>query len=325
MKRFTTKREDAGSEGCNLGMSQVTAIADYGDLCGECPVWDQGQGALEWIDQVGQKFYRLDWPSRQHRIVTREVAMNGFRRNRSGGYVIATSQGIWHWDGERGLAPIVTELGGRPCQVNDCVADSRGRFLTASYFYNPAGDYELGSLIRVDTDGKVSVMDEGFHLSNGLGFSPDETILYFADSAARRIYSFDYNGVTGSVSNRRVFVQVPLEEGLPDGVAVDAEGFVWSAQWYGSCVVRYDPDGKLERRVATPAKQTSSLAFGGPDLTDIFVTSAGQSESMPIMPPGYDPATGNFGGALYHCNLGIPGLPQSQANIARPRAARSKP
>lgn len=303
-------------------MSQVTILADYGDLCGECPVWDPGQGVLEWADIVGQKFYRLQWPSRRHAIVNRDIAMSGFRRNRSGGYVIANNQGVWLWDGTPDLTVVVTEIGGRRCQLNDCVADSRGRFLTATYFYDPTAQYELGSLICVDKVGKVRVLDKGFHLSNGLGFSPDEKTLYFADSAARRIYSFSYDGGSGSVSNRRVFVQVPPEEGLPDGLAVDAEGFVWSAQWYGSCIVRYDPDGKPERRIPIPAKQTSSLAFGGPDLTDIFVTSAAHSESMPIMPPGYDPTSGYFGGALYHLNLGIPGLRQHQADIQPPLAPR---
>jgi D-xylonolactonase len=108
---------------------------------------------------------------------------------------------------------------------------------------------------------------------------------------------------------------VPKEEGLPDGLAVDRDGFVWSAQWYGSCIVRYDPEGKVERRVPIPAKQVSSLTFGGPELTDIFVTSAGQSESMPIMPPGYDPKTGYFGGALFHLNLGIAGQPPYETDI----------
>jgi len=304
-------------------MSQVTVIVDPGDLCGECPLWDPSQQALEWIDSVGQKIHRLHWPSRQHSIVTGEVPVNGFRRNRRGGYIICNNQGIWQWHGGHNLTMIATEVAGRRCQVNDCVADSRGRFLTGSYFYDPAGKYELGSLIRVNTRGEGSVLDEGFHLSNGLGFSPDESKLYFADSAARRIYAYDYDADTGSVTNRRVLVQVPAEEGLPDGLAVDAEGFIWSAQWYGSCIVRYDPAGKLERRIPTPAKQTSSLAFGGPDLTDIFVTSAAQSESMPIMPPGYDPATANMGGALYHLNLSIPGQRQHSADIALP-PARSK-
>jgi D-xylonolactonase len=83
--------------------------------------------------------------------------------------------------------------------------------------------------------------------------------------------------------------------------------------------VRYDPDGKAERRISTPAKQTSCLAFGGPDLTDIFVTSAGKSEPMPVMPPGYDPNTGYFGGALYHLNLGIEGKPEFRAQICLPK------
>jgi D-xylonolactonase len=111
-------------------------------------------------------------------------------------------------------------------------------------------------------------------------------------------------------------VKVPNTSGLPDGLTVDAEGFVWSAEWYGSCIVRYDPDGRVERRIATPAKQTSSLMFGGPDLTDIFITSAGKSEPMPVMPPGYDPQSGNFGGALYHINPGIRGKREFLANIS---------
>jgi sugar lactone lactonase YvrE len=80
-----------------------------------------------------------------------------------------------------------------------------------------------------------------------------------------------------------------------DGLTVDSEGFLWSAQWYGSCVVRYDPDGKVERRIITPAKQTSCMTFGGANFSDLFITSAARSEAMPIMPPDYDPNTGFFG------------------------------
>jgi D-xylonolactonase len=82
---------------------------------------------------------------------------------------------------------------------------------------------------------------------------------------------------------------------------------VWSAEWYGSCICRYDPDGKLERRIPVPAKQTSSLAFGGPEMNDIFVTSAAKSEPMPVMPAGYNPESGYFGGGLFHLNAGITG------------------
>ncbi len=202
--------------------------------------------------------------------------------------------------------------------MNDCTADPAGRLLAGSWFYHPSKDYPLGYLVRVDTDGTAHVIDEGFHLANGLGFSPNGRTLYFTDSAVRRIYAYDYDVSTGMARNRRVFVKVPDERGLPDGLTVDAEGFVWSAEWYGSRVVRYDPDGKLERTISTPAKQASSLTFGGPDLRHIFITSASKSEAMPVMPPGYDPYTGYFGGALYVINAGISGKPALRTKIAPP-------
>jgi D-xylonolactonase len=300
-------------------VTDAVVVADFGNLCGECPVWNQSDGTIEWTDCVGNKFLRLNWASRQPSVVTRNLTIYGFRRNRQGGYVITNPDGIWHWDGAGTPALITAEAEGSRCQVNDCVADARGRLLTGSFFYQPGVPYEMGKLIGVETNGRARVLDEGFHLANGLGFSPEGKTLYFADTAARLIYAYDYDLDTGSARNRRVLVRVPADEGLPDGLAVDAAGFIWSAQWYGSCLVRYDPEGKIERRVPIPAKQTSSLAFGGPDLTDIFVTTAGQSEVMPIMPPGYDPHTGPFGGPLYHLNLEIPGMLSHRAAITPPR------
>jgi D-xylonolactonase len=115
---------------------------------------------------------------------------------------------------------------------------------------------------------------------------------------------------------------VPADEGIPDGLAVDAQGFVWSAQWYGGRIVRYDPDGKEERRISVPAKQTSSLAFGGPDRTDIYITSAAKSEPMPVMPPNYDPASGFFGGSLFRLRTDIQGQEQPMADIHPPASGR---
>jgi len=296
-------------------MSSITIVADDQNLCGECPVWNPSLGTLEWTDQTGHKFFRLEWATRRHSLVKQGLAINGFRPNRRGGYVITNNDGFWMWDGTDKLKLVAAEADDSKCQLNDCVADSRGRLLSGSYFYNPSSEYELGKLIRLDTDGKARVLDEGIHLANGLGFSPEGNILYFADSAARLIFAYDYDPESGLVRNRRIFVQVAKTEGLPDGLCVDSEGYVWCAQWYGSLIVRYDPDGKVERRLEFPAKQVSSLTFGGPQLTDIFVTSAAQSEPMPIMPPGYDPQTGPFGGALYHVDVGIPGQPPCAADI----------
>jgi D-xylonolactonase len=154
-------------------------------------------------------------------------------------------------------------------------------------------------------------------LANGLGLSPDHRTLYFADSAARIIYAFDVDPKDGSLSNRRPFVKVPSEEGLPDGLTVDADGYVWNAHWYGSEVVRYDPDGVLERRIRFPSSQISSVAFGGSDLTDLYVTSAGQSWPSRYMPAGYDPHGNNVGGPLYRVSLDVAGRPEFVANVRK--------
>ncbi len=295
--------------------SPVTVAAATEDVCGECPVWDSTQAALYWTDCVGLCVHRLDWASGKHEAISRGVEVYGFRRNLGGGFVVTNPGGAWTWDGIGGLESIAHEAAGQRLQLNDCTADSRGRLLTASFFYDPAAKYEPGRLIRIDEDRRVTVLDEGFHLANGIGLSPAEDILYVTDSVARLIWAYDYDVRSGEARRRRQFVRVPDEEGIPDGLAVDADGFVWSAQWYGGRVVRYDPAGKEERRVAVPAKQTSSVGFGGPGLTEMFITSAAKSEPMPVMPPGYDPSTGPFGGPLFRVRTGVQGLTQHFANI----------
>jgi len=297
-------------------MSRVSIIADYNDQCGECPVWDQDNGYLYWTDLLRDRFYRYHSTSGNHELVSEGVPIHGFRLNKTGGFVIANKGGIWLWKEGNKPKLITSKVDGSRCQMNDCIADPRGRFVGGSYFYDPTKKYELGKLIRIDTDGKAAIIDEGFHLANGLGFSPDCGTLYFTDSVARIIYAYDYDTVLGNATNRRVFVRVSITEGIPDGLAVDNSGFVWSAQWYGSCIVRYDPDGKRERVIKIPAKQTSSIAFGGRDLTDVYITSAGKSGPLPIMPLNYDPRMGNLGGQLFHLNLGIHGKPEFKANIS---------
>jgi len=298
-------------------MAAPEIVADYGDLCGEGPLWNCAEQALYWTDIAGRRFYRCSWPDRRHEIVHQGFEVAGFAFNASGGFVVVNSSGIWLWDGAAERTLIADTADGHRCALNDCIADPSGRLFTGSLFWAPdRTDYERGCLFRVETDGSVAVVDEGFGLSNGLGFSPDNRILYFTDSAERIIYAYDYRQQDGSLRNRRVFVRVPRDQGAPDGLTVDAEGLVWSAQWFGACVVRYDPDGREERRISTPAAQTSSVAFGGPELTDLFITSAAFSDALPLAPPGYSTENRNIGGQLYHLNAGIPGKPEHLARIA---------
>lgn len=171
-----------------------------------------------------------------------------------------------------------------------------------------------GKLYLIDVDGAVRVVDDRIELSNGIGLSPDDRVLYHADTAARRIYAHDVDPNDGGLSNKRCFVQVPDDEGIPDGLTVDAEGYVWNAQWYGGRVVRYDPEGNVERRIEMPVQQVSSVAFGGPDLTDLYVTTAGEYWPSPLAPPDFDP-DGPMGGSLYRVRLDIAGRPEHMARL----------
>jgi len=299
-------------------MSSCHVIVNDGNLCGEAPLWDEIRQKLYWTDCAGYRFYSYEWKTTQKELVLDGFAVNGCALDRSGAFVFANNSGVWFWDKKAKPVLVAGALGNVKLGLNDCIADPQGRFLAASCFYNPSSEYSLGKLFCVQTDGAIQILDEGFHLANGLGFSPDGRTLYFTDSVARLIYAYDYDPMTGTAVNRRIFVRVDNRAGLPDGLTVDAEGFVWSAEWYGSCITRYDPAGKLERRIPVPAKQTSSLAFGGPELCDIFVTSAGNSEPMPVMPPEYDPNSGYFGGALFHINLDIQGRPEHRTSLRVP-------
>jgi len=289
--------------------SKVELLADVHDACGEGPSWDARESVLRWVDITGKRFHRLDWPlTTPVRTIEPGFEISAFAPTETALWVVAGSDGVWLWDGKQERVPVVQEHDGQRLAINDALADVKGRLLAGSTFFDPGNaGYSRGKLYSIAVDGKVSVLDDGIKLANGLGFSPDNRILYFTDSADRVIYAYDYDAESGQASNRRVFVQVPSAEGLPDGLTVDAEGFVWSAQWFGAGIYRYDPDGVLERRIAIPAGQTSSLTFGGPELMDIFVTSAGTPDALALAPPGYEARGDAVGGALFRVIAGIRG------------------
>jgi sugar lactone lactonase YvrE len=300
-------------------MQQIEAIADYGDLCGEGPLWDAREQALYWTDLARRRFYRYKWSDRRPEIVSENMQVSSYAFNQPGGFVVTNISGIWLWDTKSQPTLLAREVDGHKCTMNDSIADLEGRVYSGSYYRNASGEFDpgVGCLFRIDSDASVHIVDEGFQLSNGLGFSPDCSTLYFVDSAVRRIYAYDWQRSNGTLRNRRVLVQVPSSEGIPDGLTVDADGFLWCAHWFGGCVIRYDPDGKIERRIHFPALQTSSVTFGGPDFSDMFVTSAAKTDSLSIAPPGYDPAGGYVGGPVYHMKTDIQGREEYRANISK--------
>ena len=291
----------------------LEVIADDGNLIGEGPIWDGERNRLLWTDISSSLVYQIDAAGNKS-IINRDLVVNGIGLNGDGRLVFSGAGGLFLWRGEGGeLRNIASEHEGEALSFNDMIVGPQGRVYAGTMYWGDNGEERDGKLYLFDSSGGVEVVAEGIELSNGLGFSPDEQTLYYSDSAARRIYAFDADAATGRLENRRVFVQVPGDEGIPDGMTVDADGYVWSAQWYGEQVVRYDPGGSVERRLPMPVKQVSAVAFGGPDLDELYITSAGASWPSDVAPPGYDFGAPNMGGPVYRLRVDVRGKPEFRA------------
>ena len=282
-------------------------IANDNNRCGESPLWDAAQGRLLWVDNVPGWIFEHRPAIGGSRVLARDLPVSGLALNHDGRLVLAGGQGIVLWKESGEQCPVLSTHDGQGLNFNDIIADARGNLYGGTYYWGANGREQFGKLYFIRPDGTAAVMDEAIELSNGLGFSPDGRTLYFTDTIARKIYAYEVDAVSGALKRRRLFVAVPTDEGLPDGLTVDAEGFVWSAQWYGSQVVRYDPDGKVERRLRLPVQQVSSLMFGGPNLTDLYITSASEAWPSQEQPPLFNPS-GPMGGALYRTRPGVQGM-----------------
>ena len=282
-------------------------IADYQCVCGEAPLWHPDEQRVYWADLEKGCMFRYHPASGHHEQVyqaeSRDQFFGGCTLQADGALLLFMARGaVRTWrDGK--MTTLIDEIPDeRKSIFNDVIADPKGRVFCGTV---PVDD-RLGRLYRLDTDGSLTLLVEGIDCSNGMGFTPDLKQMYYTDSTRYEIYIFDYDQDTGAISNQRIFVKGPEEDGLPDGMTVDAEGYVWSAHWDGSCVIRYAPHGREDMRVEFPAKQVSSLIFGGPDYTDMYVTTAGGDDKE---------KNGPGAGALFRANVGIKGVPEFRSRI----------
>ncbi|MFW6174228.1 MAG: SMP-30/gluconolactonase/LRE family protein [Chloroflexota bacterium] len=296
----------------------VEMLADENALVGEGPVWDPYRKLLYWTDIRTGRVFSYDPSTGANRRIHHGVFVGGLAVNRQGGLLFGTWEGVMLWRSDHDREWIHH---GPVYRFNDVTAGPRGEFYAGSMFDGQS----IGKLYRFEPDGSVEVLAEGLGISNGMGFSPDLRTFYHTDSVERTIYRYDHDPGTGALSRKREFVELPETEGIPDGMTVDADGFVWTATWGGGCVIRFDPDGKEERRIRFPATQTSSAMFGGADLTDLYVTTAFNGTGGPptgMEPVGYD-FSAHRGGELYRVSLadeGIRGKPEFETDFAWPGA-----
>lgn len=298
-------------------MTDVQIVSDKNYLLGENPLWNRKTRELWWTDVVSRTVYSHNPAENSVAVRLSGKSVSSFAFTEKGGLICGCLDGLYYWSEDEDFRRIAGEHDGEVLRINDGIADTKGRFLFGTnHFDGDTSNYQPGRLLSLDNDGVISVLDEGIHLSNGLGFSTDDSVLYYTDTIARTIYRYRYDPSKGTASNREVFVTVPESEGVPDGLTVDSEGFVWSAQCFGASVARYNPDGRLHSRTAVPVKQVTSLAFGGDTLTDIFVTSAGENWKSTLAPSGYDYDAANVGGGVYRFKAGVKGRPEHYALIS---------
>jgi len=260
---------------------------------GEGPCWDPQTQSLYWVDIPAARVHRLSaagvhssWDVGQPAgaVVTRA----------GGGLAVAAGNGFLALDP---LTGDVTELAAAPGQpdtrMNDGKCDRAGRFYAGTMAADETPG--KGSFYRLDPDGSVTELLTGLGISNGLGWSPDDTLMYYTDSLDYRVDVLDYDLASGQMGERRPFVSLGSGEIMPDGLTVDAEGGVWVAVWGGGVVQRYDPAGRLTSVARMPAANVTSCAFGGPGLDQLYITTAA--------------GPGRFAGALFCCQAGVAGLP----------------
>jgi sugar lactone lactonase YvrE len=281
----------------------VTCVVDCRNRLGEVPVWDVREQALYWVDIEGKLLQRYRpatgavdrWP------MPERIACLALREQ--GGLIVAFASGLAFLDlADGGIAWIARPEADKPHnRFNEGKCDRRGRFWVGSM--DDRLSAHSAALYRVDPDLSVHRMLGEVGISNCFVWTLGDDAFFFADTLDRTIYRFDYDHAAGTIANRRVFAVSPAPA-APDGGTIDAEGCLWNAEWDGWRLVRYRPDGTVDREVRLPVEKPTSCMFGGPDLATLYVTSAVwdlSPERLAAQPQA---------GGLFAVDVGVRGVPE---------------
>ncbi|MFF9024437.1 SMP-30/gluconolactonase/LRE family protein [Streptomyces eurythermus] len=236
---------------------------------GEGPTWDPATGRLLWLDILGMWLHTYDPVTGRRTVRTTPQHIGAAKPRAGGGLVLNLRDGVGLLDPDDTFRWLHHEpVPGR--RANDAAVAPDGSLWAGTMRYDEATGG--GTLSRITGDGTARTVLDDVTVSNGTGWSPDGRLMYYVDTPTRRVDVFDYDAE--GIRNRRPLAEVEEGAGYPDGLAVDADGCVWVALWDGGAVRRYTPDGTLDRVISLPTPRTTACAFGGPALTDLYVTTA---------------------------------------------------
>lgn len=251
------------------------------DGLGEVPLWCARTSTVWWVDVKAPALQSYDPATGAHRryeLPGRTAGSWGFRKR--GGMVLAMQDGLYSYDPQTGACSLLVavEAGKEAHRLNDGRCDRRGRFWVGS-MHETYRDEPRGSFYRIDPELSATRAFGEFTVPNSVAFSPDDRLMYFADTHAHSISVFDFDLDAGRLSNRRLFKDLSGQPGLADGSTVDVDGCLWNAEYRGSRVVRYTPQGRIDRVVELPVSHATSCAFGGTNLDTLYITTAAQKLS----------------------------------------------
>ncbi len=256
--------------------AKVEPWSEAPGILSEGPRWHAEREELLWVDILGSKFHRgAIGPNNalaHVSTVTIDRHVGAVAPALGGGYVLAAGQGFLFLD-DAGIHELAQpEAGHSEVRMNDGACDRTGRFWAGTMAYDESAG--AGVLYRLELDGTATPVLRGLSISNGIGWSPDDTTMYLADSGSGDVHAFDFEQRNGEVTNRRTVIHIEGSGSAPDGLTVDEEGGIWVALWDGGAIRRYRSDGTLLATVRIPVDRPTSCAFGGRDLGSLFVTTA---------------------------------------------------
>jgi len=296
---------------------RIECVLQCENHLGEGPVWDVQEGCLYWLDCTGRRvgkpaIWRLDPRTGQVRqwSIDRDVGSLALRQG--GGAVLALDDGFYVFDFRNSRLELIqlVDADQPRTRLNDGKCDRRGRFFAGGM--DDKEELKICGLWRLDPDLRVARVDDSIICSNGPCWSPDDRTFYLADTFQGEVWAYDYDIATGGLSNRRTFASFKNDAGVADGSTVDEEGCVWNAQLISGDLVRYAPDGSVERRIGMPVRNITSVMFGGDRLDELWVTSMARVKHPAVHDRFAKEVRPQFlAGSLFRITgLGIRGLPE---------------
>ena len=274
-------------------------------ILGEGAIWDDRRQRLLWVDITGKRVGLFEPVSRTNHWVSVDSMVGTVVPTTENDLLIAMQAGVARLDPSSGRVSDLRqpkEHDAQHLRFNDGKCDPRGRLWAGTMALN--SERKAGALYCFEANRPVRCCVAGVSISNGLAWSLDHTLMYFVDSPTQAVDVFDYDVETGEISNRRRACEIPAAMGTPDGMTIDQEGMLWVALWGGSAVTRWDPaSGRLLAKIAVPATQVTSCAFGGADLKSLFITTAREGLSAEQLRAQL------LAGSLFMASPGVAGIP----------------